>query len=182
VTILTDSTIGLFAVGVPARMADPLGVWSGEAQVTGDAGGGTLGHRFTVPSGGEQRFVFVIDHVMTSKDSATAGGDILIRVQHHHELANQTLDNSRLTVGPTRVVATHVFQASDVDRWLKTYPVWWRRDFGGTVAERELVRITWGTNVDGDVHEIRASGRFYDARILASRDFWTLFPSTQPVP
>jgi len=181
-TILSDSTIRLLPAGVPARLADPLGVWGGEASITGDAGAGSLGHRFTVNPGDERRFVFLIDNVVALKDTATAGGDILVRVQHHHELANQTLSNERFTVGATRVVGTHVFTSSEIDRWLKLWPVWWRRDFGGTVAERELVRVTWGTNVNGDVHSIRAFGRFYDARILSSRDFWTLFPSTQPIP
>jgi len=181
-TILTDSNIALIPVGNSARLADPVAIWAGEESPVGDGSGGTIGHRFTVPSGLEQRFVFTVDTVTLFTDTATGIGDVLCTITHHHELANQAESNTRVTTLPTRTISTVQAQVSDISRWLKEFPVWWRRDLGGTAGEREIVRMSAGTNVNLTNYFVRAAGRVYDARILASRDFWTLFPSTQPIP
>ena len=176
-TIGTFSDVALLPVGHPLKLADPMGVWTGEANVTGDASGGVIGHSFVVPTDAERRFVFTIDWVTMVTDTAVDPGNALIVVHQHHELANVTLDDERRAIVDTLLTAANfTAQFHLLTDWLSRHPIWWRRDFGGTQAERRLLQLVFGTNNNTQIIQPRAGGRFFDARILASPDFARLLP------
>lgn len=177
--ILTFSNIGFFAAGMPTRLGEPLGVFGGEANLTGDASGSTLEHGFMIPAGDEQRMVLVVDWAQTETDTAAVSpGDLRVAILHHHELANVTLENTRATSFAVRQPGNiFTYELSPFPQWARAMPVWWRRDLGGTDGERMFVRFTLN-NINLQVYRFRIGGRFFDARILASPDWHRLvFPS-----
>lgn len=167
--------VGEFPAGVPARLGDPLGRIGGEAALTGDATGNTANLHFTIPAGHERRFIYVVDWV-----HATCGGDagnLRIDVLNHASLANVTLSNTRSTIAPSATsTGSFGIEAHLMGPWLRAHPIWWDRDFGGTDSERAFLTLAFTTNVDLAAYAFRMGGRFFDARILASKDFHRIFP------
>lgn len=185
-TIAVFAAIAELPAGVPGRIGDPLGVFGGESNVLGDATGGSLTLAFMVPNFPnplELARVYVIDWVSAEADDLVDFGALRVAVVHHHELANVTLDNTRTHIVPADLTAVvRVAQTADLQRWLSAMPVWWRRDLGGTDGERMFVRLSVGVNNLGQTIRFRVGGRYYDARVLATRDFWGLFHETQNIP
>ena len=167
-------------MGGSTRLADPVAVFSGEADLTGDASGGNLSHTFQATPGQERKYVYLIDWATVHTNLTTAGA-LAIRVFHHHELANITLDNRRVAAFETLQTALG-FQHDEAGKlaFLNAFPVWWRRDFGGTDFERAIISQTLEANVDGSLNQFRVGGRVFDARILSSPDFWHLFAGGLP--
>jgi len=162
------------------RLADPVAIFSGEADVTGDASGGNLAHTFTITSGLERKYVYLIDWA-SFHTNLTTGGALDMVVYHHHELANITLNQRRVASFETIAIALG-FGHEEAGKigFLNAFPIWWRREFGGTDIERALLTQRVEANVDLSVNAFRIGGRVFDARILASPDFWHLFAGGLP--
>jgi len=179
VSIGTFSNIALLPVSGGASLIDPVAIWSGEANVTGDASGDPLEHSFQIPDGDQRKFVLVIDSISGITSTAVDPGNWRVEVQHRHELANIALDNSRFISGLTRSTSGNqvIESTSNLTAWLRSYPIWWRRLFANVDAERAFLTVGFTTNNNTQVYQIRAMGRAFDARILASPVFWELFRS-----
>lgn len=176
-TIATRSNVGLFGVGSHARVGDPLGIWGGQADITGDASGGHLEHGFMAPDGSERRHVYVVDYASVSTGGGADPGNCEFGIRFHHELANVTLDDIKHTVVDTLLAGTIRVAAIGLEEsFLRSWPIYWRRDLGQSDVEQEFTFMRLETNVNLQVVRYRAGGRFFDARVLSSRDFWELFP------
>ena len=147
---------------------------------TGDASGGLVEMTFHASPGDQRKFVYVVDWVSLITDLASANGPAFVRIDHHHELPNVTLDMARFI--PAAVTNTRgsneMADMSQLGPWLRAFPIWWRQNLEvATDIQRSIVIAGFDVNVDTIVYQFRAAGRYYDSRILASRDFWKLFPS-----
>lgn len=178
--IATFSEVAEIGVGGSSRLAEPVAIFSGEADVTGDATAGNLAHTFTIRAGNERRYVYLIDYASFHTNLTTAGAKNL-RIFQHHELANIALDGRRVAAWETFQSGLG-FQHEEQGLWdfLHAFPIWWKRDFGGTDLERALLETRVEANVDTSINTFRIAGRVFDARILASPDFWHLFPGGLP--
>lgn len=169
-SIDTSSNIGIFAAGVPARLSHPVAIWGAEIDVTGDATGGIIGHAFTIPIGLERTYVVLVDWI-TLRSTGTPGQGRLRITQHHESASSGALGVERdLTIDMVATVGQFEGRV-DVQEWLRAIPNWWRRDFGGTAAERLIIQGSFTTNTNLATYSLRAGGRLWDARVLASVDF-----------
>lgn len=177
-SITTFSDIAILPAGMNARLGTPEAIFGGEANATGDATGGVIIHGFVLPTGLELDYVLVVDTVSFETDTAVGTPDRgRVSIVHHHELANQTLENTRTTfVELLGSGTTFLIDGAALTKWLRAFPIWWRRDLGGTQGERLISRLS-ADNIDLQVYRFRIMGRVYDARVLASPDFWRLFES-----
>lgn len=172
----TFSAVIEIAVGAPLSLADPLGIWSGEANVTGDLTGGIIEHGFMADDGNQLKYVYLTDWLSLLTDTTVDPGEAFARIVHHHELANITLDNNRFTTVPTRQSRTNrIAEMHTLTEWLHAAPVYWRRETANVDAQRMIVALGFLTNNNGQISQPRAGGRFWDARILSSPAFWRVF-------
>lgn len=171
--VSVDVEVAEIPAGIPARLADPVGIWTGQADVTGDATGTFVALAWDVDATSTRRFVYVIDTMSVTATTASDVGNCRVTVRNRMALANVNLDATREAVvdfavadGDRQVADFHLLKD-----FMRSFPIFWQRDFGGV----QIVRTVIQNNIDTVVYTFRIGGRFWDARILGSRDFQALW-------
>lgn len=181
-TISVTIVIQEFAYGNPASLGEPLGLWAGDADVTGNASGGTVVVAW-VPenpvdvAGGEdhrRRYVYFVDGIMA--ECSADMGNVQAVVEMHMARANVALPTRfqhRITRATLATGAAFVPDGELIDPFTHRMPIFWDTQEleSGT---RILVDLIIETNVLAATYRLRCYGRYYDRQLLFNRSFGRL--------
>ena len=182
-TIAVDIIVLNVPYGNPGSLGEPLGLWTGRTNVTGDASGGFIQVRFepqnptTTPTLDDQRrqYVWFIDAAGIISDAAGAG-NMMSRIQTHWARPNSALSNpldmpknvDSVSDGQNNAPIEPLIPAA----WQRI-PIFWDTQelaAGGNT----LLELQVENNVDLANYTFSAYGRYYDRQILSNRGFGRL--------
>jgi len=166
-----------FPYGNPGSVGEPLGMWFGEQDITGDATGGTVIGSFMVqnlidnPTLIDHRnryvyFVDALDAVVTADGgfwstqvfTHNARANVAIATRHRHVAAGDLVNNGSVFV-------------PDQKMWgpdLRQEPFFWEpQELIG--AFNTWIQFQFSTNVNAATYALRCKGRYYDRAILTQR-------------
>jgi len=177
-SIVVTVNAGLFPYGNPASLGEPLGIWTGEANVTGDASGGFIQVSFAAavaPLPDERRqYIFFCDGLSLS--ATTDPGSISGAILTHWARANSALgDRFRHQISRPSLNAGGGFfpQGPLMETYMTRMPIFFDEVSIG-VSEVRLIQLNAETNTLATVYLARAYGRYYDRQILSNRSFGRL--------
>lgn len=171
--------------GNPGSLGEPLGIWYGAADVTGDATGGFVACAFepqnptTTPTLPDQRRtrVYFCDGVQIKPKGAADPGNMAIMVKSHWARANSALNEGmELTVLRNAQSDGNNWFPSGVLRVpnMERMPIFWDTEDMSLSSNEHLVDLRIENNNNLQQTAFRAYGRFYDKAILANRAFGRL--------
>lgn len=167
--------------GNPGSLGEPLGIWSGAADVAGDATGGFVSISFEprnpvlTPTLDDARrqYVYFADGVSIVVPSSLDVGFMSASYETHWARANVAITlGSRwimsaqsINIGNTRT-SLQPLHAPEISR----FPMYWDpQDLDG--VENRMVTLRIQTNDILALYQGKAWGRYYDRQILANRAF-----------
>ncbi len=171
------------AYGNPGSLGEPLGLWLGEAQLTGDATGGFVALAFEpqlpprTPIDARRQFVYFTDGVDLQVLAPEDAGNVSCEYFAHWARANAALNfrfhprmASRLTlVNGVWSPATPLYE-----EFIHRFPQFWDTHELGDSPLHALVNFRVENNINLRVYDFRAYGRYYDKQILGNRGFGRL--------
>lgn len=140
--------------------SEPVGTLHMDAEVTGDAGGGTV---TLIVAGRREEFGFpqlFVPTLVTVQDNLAAAEDVSFA---YLAPGNDRL-NAAITLSITSVRAGSVTNAGFLDN--VTIPIQ-----GPDQTNRDICQAFWATNTDTKVYHLHLFGPVYDAQILANSDY-----------
>ncbi len=174
------------AYGNPASLGEPLGIWSGQVDVTGDASGGTVTVIFVpqnpsdTPTLNDQRreFVYFLDNV-SFRIGAGDPGNVSCQVISHFARSNVALGNPFATAvsSPTLTDGAEFMPSGPlVDPQTLRQPLFWGSQAlaDSASAIQNMVVLRAENNVLATIYVFRAYGRYYDRQVVANRSFGRL--------
>jgi len=182
VTLVVNVVAGNFPYGNPGSVGEPLGLWAGEANVTGDASGGFLSlniepqNPLATPTLADQRrqYVYFCDGCMI--EATTDPGNLSVSIVMHMARSNTALgDRYQYKVARASLTNGQNFVPSGplIEDFVTRTPLFW--DSQELAANtRTLVILRAETNTLATVYLLRAYGRYYDRAILGQRGFGRL--------
>lgn len=182
-SVTNTVVVGEQAYGNPGSVGEPLGLWVGTADQTGDASGGIVQLSFVPQNPADtptltdrrRQYVYFIDGATMFVNSDP--GVLMAEVQMHTFRPNAAIGP------PIRMpIARNALQGStnqfspDGDllpagsnRW----PIFWdSQELAST--NNIIVVLVALTNTDTSIYRSRAWGRFYDRQVLSNRAFGRL--------
>jgi len=180
------------AYGNPGSVGEPLGLFSGQADQTGDASGGFVQLSFvpqnptdtpTLDDHREEYVYFIEGAVMLAN---TDPGVLMAEVRMHMARANQALTPPyRHPIARNALQGeTNIF-APDGDmlpQGIRRWPIFWdTQELAGT--DNIIVFLAALTNTLATIYRSRVWGRYYSRQILSNRAFGRLVapPSDLPI-
>lgn len=170
--------------GNPGSFGEPLGIYSGAADLAGDATGGTIQLAF-VPRNpfttaglpdARREFVYFTDGVSLRILDSIGPGSIRAEYRTHWARANAAIgNNSRHIISSTPINIDGEWTSRDplYHDYIARFPQFWSSDnLGGQDIDLVFFRIE--INENGATYELRCWGRYYDKQILANRAFGRL--------
>lgn len=174
------------AYGNPASLGEPLGLWTGQALVTGDATGGSVTLIFFPPNpvdsptlDDERRaYCYFIDNV-SIRVSPADPGNVSCQVFSHFARANVAL------VAPFQTAITRPVQGDGLDfipigpllepQTIRQPLFWDTQELAdATQFGQNLLALRAQNNVLANTYAFRAYGRYYDRQVVANRSFGRL--------
>lgn len=180
--IFAEVVVGHFPYGNPGSVGEPLGIWAGESNVTGDATGGAVDVDFEpqnpalTPTLADQRrqYVYFIDDAMIIVDSNP--GQLSAQVSPHWARANSAIGARFRGVISRDALTTDGNLFAPIGLLVpdsSRTPIFWdTQELAG--ANNQIVRLTAENNVLAADYEFRAWGRYYDRQVLSNRAFGRL--------
>lgn len=186
VVINVRVVLGNIAYGNPASLGEPLGLWTGQALVTGDATGGSVTLIFITqnptdtPTLNDQRreFCWFIDNVSIRATPADPG-NVSCQVLSHFARSNVVLPI------PFGTAVSRTVQGDGLD-FIPTGPLlepqtlrqplfWDTQELADASGPTQnLIVLRAQLNVLANTYAFRAYGRYYDRQVLANRSFGRL--------
>lgn len=190
-SIAVNIVAGNFGYGNPASLGEPLGLWSGEADVTGDASGGFVQVSFQpqnptlTPTLIDQRreFCYFIDGA--GIQSSVDPGNMSVHVFMHMARSNAALDIRPFHAISFPALANgQQFNPSGdlLTEAIKRMPIFWDTQELASTAQiaNSIMFLQLENNVNLAVSRFRAYGRYYDRQVVTNRSFGRLI-SPPPV-
>lgn len=181
-SIVGRVVVGNFPYGNPGSLGEPLGIWTGEQDLTGDASGGFVVASFIpqnptdTPTLPDQRrqYVYFVDGVGISAN--TDPGNLGVDIFAHWARSNSALTNrfthqlhrDAITDGSTFAPSGPLMQD-----YMRRTPIFW--DTQELAANSDIiVTLHAQTNTLATVYQARCYGRYYDRQVLSNRAFGRL--------
>jgi len=169
--------------GNPASFGEPRGLWTGEADVAGDATGGFIRVAFvpqspittTVIADQRRQYVYFVDGA-TIEGGPAFIATYTVAVIAHWARANFALDRRFFwtkTVETLEVAGQRVAREFLIEAQMQRTPIFWDTQ-ELAIGTAELVVLTVDGNVNNNEHRFRAYGRYYDRQLLSNRSFGRL--------
>jgi len=182
-SIIVTVVVGEFAYGNPGSLGEPLGLWGGQAEVTGDATGGFVLLNF-VPRNpvdtptlvdARRQYVYFVDGLQITTN--TTPGNVEARIRMHMARSNQALTPpfEHVVIRTSLQSETNFFGPSAplMDDYMTRTPIFWdTQELAST--ESDLVILNAQTNTNLTLYNFKAYGRYYDRQILSNRAFGRL--------
>lgn len=181
-TLAVQIVVGNFPYGNPASLGEPLGLWMGDANVTGDATGGFLAINFVpqnptdTPTLADQRrqYIYFCDGLQLV--SAADPGNVEGRVNTHWARSNSALlDRFEDDVVRDMLAVRGIFvpDGSLISRQAHRMPIFWDTEelVSGTNG---LCSVFAENNLNANLYRARCYGRYYDRQLLSNRSFGRL--------
>ncbi len=175
--------VGNFAYGNPASLGEPLGLWAGEANVTGDGTGGHVQVGFepqnptATPTLPDQRreYIYFVDGIGFASNGEP--GLITAHIPMHMARSNVALARRfhwhKSTTSANQGNGTFVPTEDLVGAHTSRMPVFW--DTQELASSNDIiVEIFASINTNAVVYRYRCYGRYYDRQLLANRSFGRL--------
>lgn len=181
--MLVTVTVRETSYGNPSSVGEPLGLWNGEVEITGDASGGFVTVQFqpntptnspTIPDKRRQ-YLYFTDGVIGRAN--TDPGIISARCRMHNARGNTAITPPYETMIARASVRaeTNLFapNGSLLDRFQDRMPQFWDTQ---ELADNndDLVIVTWFTNTLNTLYNAKVSGRYYDRQVVSNRSFGRL--------
>lgn len=181
-TISVFIIAGNFPYGNPGSLGEPLGLWVGEADVTGDASGGFIEVAFEPQNPTEtpllpdqrRQYVYFVDGVSMQANSDP--GNFWVSIDMHMARSNIALaERFRYRVAVDTLAAGGSFVPSRpmLDSHVPRIPIFW--DPQELAAGSDIiVNLRAEVNTLATIYNMRAYGRYYDRQVLSNRAFGRL--------
>jgi len=174
---------GIFAYGNPASVGEPLGLFHGQAQLTGDVTGTQVSVSFELqnpsltPTLSDQRreYVLFIDGVEMTSDADA--GNWSVRGAMHLARSNVALAPVQMRRAGTVMVdnGSSVFIPDEVlwpAEWQRMPIFWDTQELA--VGQQDFLTLQFENNVNNQVYDFACYGRYYDRQLLSNRSFGRL--------
>lgn len=181
-SIAARIVIGEFPYGNPASLGEPLGLFNGQALLTGDATGGQVSVSFVCQnptdtptlSDHRRRYVYFIDAAAMQANGDQ--GNVSFQIQCHMARANSVAAAPFFTgqSSPTIFDGLNFFPSSPlVGPQTTRMPIFW--DTQELATNQDIMfTLRAENNVNLTAYSYRVYGRYYDRQLLANRSFGRL--------
>jgi len=183
VTISVRLVVRNFAYGNPASLGEPLGLWQGQALVTGDATLGRVDVDFVpqnpadTPTLLDQRrqYVYFVDGISGVTDPAADPGTVEATISTHFARANAALAGFQSVVARDMISTGRVFAPTGdlMPPGGNRIPIFWdSQELAGSL--NQIVTVVFSANILNLTYTVGAYGRYYDRQVLSNRSFGRL--------
>lgn len=182
-SIVVRIVVGNFAYGNPASLGEPLGLWQGQALVTGDATLGRIDVDFVpqnptdTPTLDDQRrqYVYFVDGISGVTDPAADPGTVEATISTHFARANALIAGFQSVVARDMLSTGRTFAPIGdlMPPGGNRIPIFWdTQELGGTL--NAIVTVVFSANILALTYTVGAYGRYYDRQVLSNRSFGRL--------